>query len=151
MLLQMRHRSATALLALGLVIALGRVIYTTHKLNRMARIRGITGDVAVEQHAVTGKTREPGRVVPYCFLSWRDDPRRGPEHRVEADCNYWEQVRIGDPIEIVRPDSDNEVYLRRGEIYASDGSFAVDFGLLAVELAAVGYCLFRIVRGAGRA
>ena len=72
---------------------------------------------------------------------------------MQADCDYWEQVRIGDPIESVRPDGDDDddVYLRRGEIYASDGNFRFDFVLLAAELGAVGYCVYRLLRGAARA
>ncbi|HEX7842406.1 MAG TPA: hypothetical protein VF469_33265 [Kofleriaceae bacterium] len=139
-------------IVLGLVVALGLAIYTTHKLHKMARIRGLIGDVPVEQHVVARKAQQPGRRTVVCFLWWRDDPPHGPEHRVQADCDYWKQVRIGDPIEIVRPDGsdDDDVYLRRGEIYASDGNFRFDFVLLAAELGAVGYCAYRLLRGAAR-
>ena len=147
----MPNRSSAWPALLGLVIAGALAVYTTHSLNKMARIRGFTGSVPIEQQVVTRKTQQRVRIPAVCFLWWRGDPPARVEHRVQADCSTWEQIQIGDPLEIVRlGDDDDDVYLRQGEIYASDGNFAFDSGLLAIELAVAGYCLFRLVRRAKR-
>ncbi|HEU4732739.1 MAG TPA: hypothetical protein VFT22_32810 [Kofleriaceae bacterium] len=138
----------------GLVIAAALAIYTTHKLHRMAQIRGIVGDAAVERRLVTGKRHYPGRRREICLLSWSDQRAgRASTHEVEADCDYWGRTRIGAPIELVHVhgddgDDDGDVYLRDGEIYTSVGNFCFDFALLAAELAAAIYCARRLRRGA---
>jgi len=129
---------------LGLAIAVALAMYTTHKLHKMARIRGFIGEPRIERHIVSGKNRAPARRTTVCFLRWTEG---GSEHRVQADCAYWEQTAIGDPIELVRLDvDDDEAYLREGDIYASDGNFYFDFVLLAVELVGVIYFVVRLRR-----
>lgn len=133
---------------MGLLIAAALAVFTTYKLHKMARIRGFIGEVPTERYVVSGKTRGIGRVRPSCYV-WcsADTTGRGGEHRVQADCDYWEQLRILDPIELVRLDGDDELFLRQGGVYTSAGNFGFDFVLLAFELAAVAYGVLRLIRG----
>ena len=115
----------------------------------MAWIRGLVGEAPVDRYVVTGKRQRASRVT-VCLLSWGDRGayRGSPRGEVQADCDYWEHIRIGDTIEVVR--AGNDLYLREGGIYSSTGNFVVDFGLLFAELAAVVYCARRLRRGGDR-
>lgn len=133
----------------GLLAALALALYTSHKLRKMALIRGVIGDVPVERKVVVSKRERPAR-TRWCVLSVADDAsRRGGEHEVQADCDYWDEVRIGDRVELVRLDGD--VHLRQHEIYTSTGNFLFDFALLGLELAAVVYCASRLLKRRGDA
>ena len=48
----------------------------------------------------------------------------------------WKNLQIGDPVESVYLPGSSQPYRRDG-IFASDGNFAFDRGLLAVEIAMV--------------
>jgi hypothetical protein len=128
---------------LMLVVAVGLTIYTTHKLYRMALIRGIIGSVPVQRGFVADKTRSSGPRGETCMLTWSDPAREARRH-VQADCDYWERRRIGDPIDLVRVGGND--YLREGDVYASNGNFAFDFVLITLELASVIYCARRLRR-----
>lgn len=128
---------------LGLAVSVALGLYTTHKLHRMARIRGFVDDLPAERHQVSYKSTSPGARRTYCSLWWRT-PGASVQW-VEADCDDWERTRIGDVIEIVRLDGD--VHLRDGDIYTSTGNFLFDAFLLAAELATALYCVRKLIIG----
>lgn len=155
--------SRRAPLVLGLLLCAGLAAYTSSKLHTMARIRGFIGERTLTPRVVVDKS-EGGDAACYLWWdqadlpSWRtsdlDIPiAPGPvidAREVQADCDYWERVRVGDLMVLVTV-GDGEVYLKDGEIYASDGNFAFDFALLAAELAGVIACIVLLVRVSRRA
>ena len=131
---------------LGVLFATALAIFTTHKLYRMAWIRGIVGDAQVQRRPVAGKTHHPGRRREICLFVLRDNRAAGrPRRNIEADCDYWEQKQIGDLIDLVDT-GHGHLYLREGGIFTSVGCFIVDFVLLAAELTAVIHCVRRLRR-----
>jgi hypothetical protein len=126
---------------LGVLFATALAIFTTHKLYRMAWIRGIVGDAQVQRRPVAGKTHHPGRRREICLFVLREQGAAGRSLRdVEADCDYWEQKQIGDLIDLVDT-GHGDLYLREGGIFTSVGNFIFDFVLLAAELTAAIYCV----------
>ncbi len=129
------------LAVVGLLVCLGLGAYTTHKLYKMARIRGYVGSPEIEQQIVTDKRAEEARgrrgSTRVCWLHWETD-------RVQADCDHWDAVRIGDTIELVA--FDDELYLKDGDIYTSDGNFVFDLVLLAGELGGLVVCVVLLLR-----
>ncbi|HZS40807.1 MAG TPA: hypothetical protein VFF06_28435 [Polyangia bacterium] len=127
------------------------VAFTSHKLYDMARLRGWIGAVRVERQVVRGKAQIEGEHGPVCWVSWTERaPTLPGNHRSNVECDRWRRLQIGAPIEVLYlPDPDGEddhPYLRDGGIYASDGNFAFDLALLALELGGCVYFALRLVR-----
>jgi hypothetical protein len=125
---------------LGILLMVLLALFTTHKLYTMCHIRGFFGTRQIEAHDVTASWIEHGaRNRTFCFLSWAEDPSENDRaHRVQVECDYFETVKPGDRIEIVRYDDDT--YLRgSGDIHASNGNFIFDLVLFGLELAGILY------------
>lgn len=129
------------LAVIGLLVCLGLGAYTTHKLYKMASIRGYAGSLEIERQIVTDKRAEEVRgrrgSTRVCWLHWEPG-------RVQADCDSWEAVRIGDTIELVA--YGDKRYLRHGGLYTSDGNFVFDLVLLAAELGGLVVCVVLLRR-----
>jgi hypothetical protein len=130
---------------MGILLATGLAIFTTHKLYRMAWISGIVGNAQVEQRPIADKIFRRGRTGRICYFVLRDHgaaDQRPP--KLQADCDYWDQKHTGDLVDFV--DTGDDAFLREGGIYTSAGNFMFDFLLLAVALTAVIYCVRRLRR-----
>ena len=118
-------------LAVALVVCIGLAAYTSTKLHRMSRI---VDETSVAQRVVR-KTVEAGRRTDSCYL-WV------PE-RVQADCDYWDGVSVGDTVEIVVVDG--EQHVTGGDVYTSKGNFMFDIVLLVAEIVGAIVCVVLLI------
>jgi hypothetical protein len=128
----------TRWLVVALVGCLLLGVYTSFKLHRMTRI--VDNDEIAVSKRVVQKTTEEGRRSTTCYF-W------APE-RIQADCDYWESVNIGDRIDVVTVDDDQ--YVKGGSVYASKGNFVFDVVLLVAEILGVIVCVVLLVVRARR-
>jgi hypothetical protein len=124
----MPRQQPIAMFVLGALACALLAAYTSHKLYKMLKIRGVVDGRTTTEHVVVEKTSEQGRRSTVCWF-WYDD---GGRQKIQADCDVFHQTRVGDRILVVTVN--DERYLRSGEIYASDGNFVFDIVLLVAEL-----------------
>ena len=119
-------------LVLGLIACIGLTAYTSHKLYKMRRI---TGEQASESRRVIDKLVKHHRRADSCYFLAPDE--------IQADCDYFERVEIGDTIEVVTVDG--EQYVKGGDVYTSEGNFIFDIVLLVAEVVGVIVCIVLLV------
>lgn len=122
-------------LVIALLACLGLAIFTSYKLHKMTRIRDDQNGVT---RIVDNKTSEPVRRGTACYLWSRSQ-------RIQADCDYWERINIGDTFEIV--EVDGKQYVKGGDVYTSPGNFVFDIVLLVAEITGFLVCLVLLIRG----
>lgn len=105
---------------LGLVVCVGLAGYTSYKLHKMTRI---TGEQDAVSRRVVDKRVERHRRNDSCYFYV-------PE-RIQADCDYFETVQVGESIEVVTVDG--EQHVKGGDVYTSKGNFIFDIVLLIAE------------------
>lgn len=123
---------------LALVLAFG---VTGPKLIKMCQIRGwIPGAVVVEE-VISKKwhqtpSQDPSERNTF-WISWGDKSImiRG-NHRINLEEDDWEQIEVGQSIELTKVPGSNDIFLRDG-IFASNGNFVFDIFLLLIELGVV--------------
>jgi hypothetical protein len=107
------------------------LVFTSRKLERMKQIRGSEPGATVVAEVVHAKWEDPQSEV--CWITITDESiRKGGPHRMNLPPEMWDDYEVGDTIEIVYLPGDPTPYQRDG-IYANDGNFAFDRGLLVVE------------------
>lgn len=105
--------------------------FTWQKLSGMRQVRGFMPGATVTPRIISDKWLQPPDTR---WISWGEQSiRRRGDHRLNVPASLWESVEIGDEIEIVYLPPSTTPYHREG-IYASDGNFAFDYGLLVFEL-----------------
>jgi hypothetical protein len=118
-----------------LLLGLLGTLFTSNKLDRMRQIRGWKPGATVQMKVVTQKYEDPENDA--CWIGFTNESiqRPGP-HRVNLEPAVWDQLEIGNPIELIYLPGDPWPYTRNG-IYASDGNFTFDYALLFVEIAMI--------------
>ena len=115
-------------LLLGLIACIGLAAFTSHKLYKMTRI---TDEHAATSHRVLDKVVKHHRRADSCYFMVPDE--------IQADCDYFARVQIGDMIEVVT--IDGEQYVKGGDVYTSKGNFVFDIGLLVAEVVGAIVCI----------
>lgn len=121
------------------------MLITVPKIHSMLQIKGWIPGAAVTSVAITAKWHqaadESGDGREAFFIAWNDADIHlpGPQRTNTFD-DQWHLMKVGDMIEIIRVPGDSTPYLRN-DIYVSPGNFAVDLGLLAVEMAGIAFFL----------
>lgn len=110
-------------------------LFTYNKLERMEQIRGWKPGAEVRMETVRQKYENPDSGT--CWVAFTDENiRRVGPHRMNMEREPWSSLNIGDVVEVVYLPGDPERYSRDG-IYANDGNFAFDWGLLVIEVSMV--------------
>lgn len=130
------------------------VRFTWRKLDKMEQLRGFKPAEDARTVTVLEKRRE----LKACWLRWADGApiTRPGAHRIWLSPERCEQHAVGDQLEVLFFEGDSEPYPVEDTVFASDGNFAFDRGILAVEsamiilpgLAALGVALLLRRRGA---
>jgi hypothetical protein len=112
------------------------LVGTSRKLERMKQIRGWEPGATVVPKVIRAKWEDPQSGA--CWITITDESiHKGGPHRLNLPPEMWDEYAEGDTIEIVYLPDDPTPYQRDG-IYASDGNFAFDRGLLVVEGSMIG-------------
>lgn len=142
---------AVAVLALWLMLAV-----TGPKLYKMAQIRGFTAGGTLLERTITDKASQdwstafdPDRISSRgtnFFIAWNEQPalEAGP-NRINIQREQWENLNIGDSIDLVRIPNDDATYIRTG-IFASNSNFIFDAILLSLQLAIIINSAVRLLR-----
>jgi hypothetical protein len=119
-----------------LLLGVAGLHFTLRKLDRMEQIRGWKPGAVVRSEVVRQMAGDPEDGA--YWVAFTDKSVRLPgNHRMNLPPEQWGRLRVGDPVEVVYVPGDPSPYTRDG-IYASDGNFAFDRGLLVVEGGMVG-------------
>ncbi len=124
---------------LPLIISLGLAVgITGPKLYKMAQIRGwIPGAILTEKVILEKlhETRRQRRRDPNTYWLRIDDVKieYPGNHRINLTPEMWEDLSIGDNLEVVQLSKEGNYYLRNG-IFVSTGNFIFDFFLLSIEI-----------------
>ncbi len=125
-----RYQVLFVFIALLLLGSFGAT-FTWNKLETMKEIRGFKPGAAIRTFVVRDKWLQPPNSY---WISWTDQAIHVPgSHRLSLPESAWNEYEIGDEIEVVFVPADNKPYYRDG-IFANDGNFALDYGLLAFEV-----------------
>ncbi len=119
--------------------------FTGPKLYKMAQIRGWISGATLQQEIVTDKAQTKSLNTSsnryedkysYSYLiAWSNQPASEPgPDRVNLIFSDWERIAVGDTVNLIRIPNDEKAYLREG-IFASNGNFGFDLGLIIAELA----------------
>ncbi len=142
---------AVAVLALWLMLAV-----TGPKLYKMAQIRGFTAGGTLLERTITDKASQDWTAAfdsdssssrgTYYFISWNEQPalEAGP-NRINIQREQWENLNIGDSIDLVRVANDDATYIRTG-IFASNSNFIFDAMLLLLQLVIIINSAVRLLR-----
>lgn len=125
------------------LLGLTGVMFTSNKLDRMRQIRGWKPGATVRNQLVHDKWADDENEVYWISLTDKDIRVPG-NHRLNLPVEVWDRYQPDAPIEVIYLPGDPSPY-HREDIYADDGNFAFDTGLLVVEAA---FMLFALL-GAG--
>jgi hypothetical protein len=124
----------TFLRVLGIVAFALLTWFTSAKLIKMAQIRGLISGPVPESKTITSKIVLEDNYGEAYWLAWNDvDIRRRSRDRINLPQDIWRQYSVGDQIEVLYFPGDRKPYHRR-DIFAENGNFAFDGGLLTVWL-----------------
>jgi hypothetical protein len=113
------------------LLGLAGVLFTSNKLDRMRQIRGWKPGATIRTQLVHDRWVDNARAA--YWISLTDEDIRVPgDHRLNLPPQVWNRYQAGDPIEVVYLPGDLSPY-HREDIYAEDGNFVFDTGLLLVE------------------
>jgi hypothetical protein len=133
-----------------LVMALGLAFGATiPKLYKMCQIKGWVSGATASQQLITQKWETPadnprGRLT--YWIAWSDvDIRQVGDHRLNVTSAKWNQLAVGDAIEVIRIPGDRWPYVRDG-IFVSPDNFAFDGILLALELGVAVWMIVRLLQ-----
>lgn len=145
-LLLLRYLLVGILLLPGLLGAIGAIV-TWNKLEKMKMIRGMKPGAIVKMKTVKQKLEDPVTGTFWIALT-DEDIRRGGAHRLNLRAEKWDQLDIGDQVEIVYLPGSDWPYMRDG-IFAEDGNFEFDYTLLTIEFVMMALSLLFALIAAG--
>ena len=137
------------------MIALGMAFgVTIPKLYKMCQIKGWLPGAPATQETITQKWNETPAEHPRgrdtYWIAWSDDDiRKVGDHRVNVPPDYWNNIDVGDQIDVVRLSGDRWPYLRDG-IFVSAGNFVFDGILLATEIGVAIAMIIGLIRNRRR-
>ena len=154
--LERRDRMIFGALWVGsIILALWLLSVTGPKLYKMTQIRGWTSGATITEKVITDKasedwedydrsTNRSSRGTTY-WVAWDGEAAllRG-SHRVNLDRYDWDEVDIGDSLEIITFPNDRYAYVKNS-IFASNGNFIFDVLLLFAEMALLVYASLRLL------
>jgi hypothetical protein len=132
----------TALRLLGIAVLIFLIGFTSTKLLKMAKIRGVVAGPAPEVKTITSKEALPGSNGESYWLAWDGANIQFPgRNRINLPEEVWLEYDVGDSIEIFYFPGDRWPYHKR-DIFADTGNFVFDFILLTIWI--VGLCVLVI-------
>jgi hypothetical protein len=145
-------------IVLGL-LALWLLSITGPKLYTMTQIRGWLPGASSLEKTITGKASQDYTVTDTrsnrrdrsgtnYLIAWdeQDVLQVGP-NRINLERAAWDELQIGDSIELIKLPKSESYYLRKG-IFASNGNFVFDALVFVSELALLAISLIKLFRPA---
>lgn len=132
---------------LAIFLALG---VTVPKLVKMSQIKGWTTGAEVKVEKVTQKWNQTPDIHPSnrntFWISWSNkDIKLVGDHRTNVQKEKWDNINIGDEIELIYVPGDTSAYLRDG-IFVEYGNFVFDIVLLLGEITTVIILLIQLIK-----
>ena len=128
--------SKLLLFIIPLILGCVGAVFTWNKLISMRQIRGFIPGARIEKHIIREKRSDAQGSF---WVSWSDKSiLQVGNHRLNLPEKVWHRYEVGDEIEIVFVRNSKWPYHRDG-IFASDGNFMFDYGLLAFELGLIAF------------
>lgn len=134
-----------------LLVALG---VTGPKLIKMCQIKGwLPGAEAVEV-TISQKWNQTPDIHPSgrntYWISWTErDIKQVGEHRTNVTKEKWDDMNIGDKIELLYIKGGSEPFLR-DDIFVEPGSFVIDLILLTIEVGGAVILICQLIRNRRR-
>jgi hypothetical protein len=114
------------------------VFVTFPKLQKMFQIQGSLPGATSELQMVVQKNQSQSRASDY----WEITTDSGFNERITFEA--WSKLKIGDPIELRRIGTSNELYAKDG-IFTEAGNFIFDYVLLFLEVCGALFFGFRFM------